>query len=84
MICLSGLAITGLWAYSNVAANSLVQQVRWKPCGSPNFLGECGNAMTVVAVVATVATTCLTLTLIVFFFLLCHYVLRRPMQDGNT
>jgi hypothetical protein len=84
MICLSGLAITGLWAYSNVAANSLVQQVRWKPCASPIFLGECGNAMTVVAVVATVATTCLTLTLIVFFFLLCHYVLRRPMQDGNT
>ena len=46
MICLSGLAITGLWAYSNVAANSLVQQVRWKPCASPNFLGECGNAKT--------------------------------------
>ena len=81
MICLSGLAITGLWAYSNVAANSLVQQVRWKPCASPNFLGECGNAMTVVATVATVATTCLTLTLIVFVSL-CHCVLRRPCRMG--
>ena len=42
LICLSGLAITGLWAYSNVAANSLVQQVRWETCGEPNFLGPCG------------------------------------------
>jgi amino acid permease len=42
MICLSGLAITGLWAYSNVAANSMVQQVRFWPCAEPNFLGHCG------------------------------------------
>ena len=83
MICLSGLAITGLWAYSNVAANSLVQQVRWKPCASPNFLGECGNAMTVVATVATVATTCLTLTLVVFFFLLSSFS-SLPLRSTTT
>ena len=42
MICLSGLAVTGLWAYSNVAANSLVQQVQFFTCGQPNYLGVCG------------------------------------------
>merc|ERR1712166_350726 len=41
-ICLSGLTVTGLWAYSNVAANSLVKQVKIVPCGTPNFLGPCG------------------------------------------
>ena len=44
IVALSGLTSTGLWAYANVAANSLVDQVHYWPCDAShqNYLGKCG------------------------------------------